>query len=160
MLKQTLHMMISPLVIRKARREDVPALCELLEELFSIEKDFSHNPEAQTSGLRLLVDDPSGRSLILVAEEGSEVIGMCSVQLVISTAEGGWAGIVEDLVVREDKRNSGIGTRLLTEVGDWCREKGVARIQLLCDWDNRPALDFYAVNGWRATNLIALRKFH
>jgi len=151
-------MMISPVEIRKAKREDIPALCGLLGALFSIEKDFSPDTEAQARGLKLLVDDPSGRSIILVAGEGGEVIGMCSVQLVISTAEGGWAGILEDMVVREDKRNSGIGTRLLNEAGDWCREKGISRVQLLCDRYNIPALDFYSDNRWAVTNLIALRK--
>lgn len=158
--QQTMRMMISPVVIRRATREDIPALCELLEQLFSIERDFRHDRKVQTRGLELLVNDPSGRSLIIVAEEGNDVIGMCSVQLVISTAEGRWAGIVEDLVIRNGHRGSGIGTRLLDEIGDWCRQKGISRVQLLCDRDNRPALDFYAANRWTVTNLSALRKFH
>ena len=40
---------------------------------------------------------------------------MCTVQTLISTAEGGPVGLVEDVIVRADYRGHGIGARLLTE---------------------------------------------
>jgi GNAT superfamily N-acetyltransferase len=145
------------IIFRPARSEDVRQLCALLADLFSLESDFEPDPRKQASGLELLISDSSGNSLVLVAESRGEVLGMCSVQTLISTAEGGSVGLVEDVVVRKDRRKNGIGTRLLSEVLKWCEAKGLSRVHLLADMDNGNALRFYLNRRWIATNLICLR---
>ena len=86
------------------------------------------------------------------------VVGMCSVQTHISTAEGGPAGIVEDVVVHRDHRGRGIGGSLLGSAMAWCTKQGITRLTLLADRDNAPALQFYFSRGWTGTGLICLRK--
>ena len=133
-------------------------MCGLLSELFSIESDFSPDSQKQATGLSLLLTDRSGSSAVLVAEKGDEIVGMCSVQTLISTAEGGPVGLVEDLIVRKDYRGNGIGTRLLSEIFRWCDSKNISRVQLLRDFDNMNALMFYAMNGWSSTKLVCMRR--
>jgi len=133
-------------------------MCDLLCELFSIESDFSPNREKQARGLKLLFADTTGASIIFVADRGEEIIGMCSVQTLISTAEGGPVGLLEDLIVRKDSRGNGIGTRLLSEIFRWCATKDISRLQLLRDLDNECALKFYSDNGWTGTKLVCMRK--
>jgi GNAT superfamily N-acetyltransferase len=145
-------------LIRPAKPADVPWMCGLLSELFSIESDFNPDSQKQATGLGLLLADKSGLSAVMVAEKGDEIVGMCSVQALVSTAEGGLAGFVEDLVVRKDCRGYGIGTRLLSEIFRWCETKGISRVQLLRDFDNMDALIFYAMNGWSNTKLMCMRK--
>jgi len=145
-------------LIRPAKTADIPRMCGLLSELFSIESDFSPDSQKQAKGLSLLLTDSSGLSAVLVAEEGDEIIGMCSVQTLISTAQGGPVGLLEDLIVRKDQRGNGIGTRLLSAIFRWCKTKNISRLQLLGDADNESALKFYAVNGWADTNLVCMRK--
>jgi GNAT superfamily N-acetyltransferase len=65
---------------------------------------------------------------------------------------------VEDLVVAEEERGRGIGRRLLDAIEAWARAEGAARLQLLADRENAPALAFYARLGWRSTRLIGLRR--
>jgi GNAT superfamily N-acetyltransferase len=96
---------------------------------------------------------------IILAESDANIIGMCSVQTVISTAEGGPATLVEDVVVKEGWQGQGIGKKLLAAVETWCAQRGIKRLQLLADYKNQPALDFYAKLGWQKTQLIGLRKF-
>ena len=43
-------------IIRNAELADVESLVRLLEQLFSIEKDFEFNPENHRRGLRLMLD--------------------------------------------------------------------------------------------------------
>ncbi|MEW6038830.1 MAG: GNAT family N-acetyltransferase [Pseudomonadota bacterium] len=143
-------------VIRPARAGDVEALVGLLGTLFSIEADFAFDPDRSASGLALLIG--SGTDRVLVAEFEGRVIGMCSVQTLISTAEGGRAGLVEDMVVAEDFRGKGIGQRLLGEIERWAAEAGLTRLQLLADRANEPALAFYDRLGWQRTALVGLRK--
>jgi GNAT superfamily N-acetyltransferase len=133
-------------------------MCSLLCELFGIESDFRPDSRKQALGLGLLVGDGSGSSLVLVAETGNEIIGMCSVQILISTAQGGPVGLLEDLVVKREHRGNGIGTGLLSEIVSWCETKKITRIQLLRDADNGRAHEFYIGNGWADTNLLCMRK--
>jgi GNAT superfamily N-acetyltransferase len=145
--------------VRLAKADDIPQMCGLLSELFSIESDFSPDRGKQVRGLNLLLSDRSGSTIVLVAERGDEIIGMCSVQMLISTAEGGPAGLLEDLIVRKDHRGKGIGSRLLSEIFTWCLTKNISRLQLLRDTDNERALKFYMRYGWRDTGLVCMRKF-
>lgn len=105
----------------------------------------------------LLAGSPE-RALVLVAESRREVVGMVTVQTLISTAEGGRVGLVEDLVVDGRFRSQGIGRRLLEEVIAWAGKAGLTRIQLLADQVNAPALRFYHHAGWSRTGMICIRK--
>ena len=129
----------------------------LLRSLFALEKDFSFDGRRQAAGLGLLVNDD--RTLLLVAELHGRVIGMCSGQTVISTAEGGPALLVEDVVVTADHQGKGIGTRLLESLQKWAEERGISRLQLLADRTNSAALEFYKHQGWQTTQLICLRTY-
>jgi GNAT superfamily N-acetyltransferase len=151
-------MTIADITIRPACSEDIPHLCDLLSDLFARETDFEPDRSRQTRGLKLLVDDQSGRSIVLVAVSHDEIIGMCTVQTVVSTAEGGPVGLVEDVIVRADVRGRGIGARLLTEAIVWSKTRNLSRLQLLADRENAPALAFYKSCRWSATGLICLRK--
>ncbi len=144
--------------IRPARPGDIPRMAELLEDLFTLEADFAPDVEKQVHGLSALVADPSGRSAVLVADRAGEIVGMVTVQTLISTAEGGRVGLVEDLIVHSGHRDRSVGTRLLDEVAEWARTKGLKRLQLLADRENLPALDFYVRRRWNATRLVCLRK--
>lgn len=142
-------------IIRPARRDDIDSLASMLKTLFSIEADFAFNEPMQRRGLEMMVD--SGRGCLLVAEEDNRVIGMCSGQFTVSTAEGGLALLVEDVVVRQEWRGRGVGRLLMEELGAWARRYKVSRLQLLADRNNSPALEFYRHLGWQTTDLICLR---
>ena len=137
--------------IRPATPNDIPAMAELLHELFAIETDFFPDFEIQSKGLALLLEQDN--SAILVAEIGGNVVGMCTIQIHISTAKGCAVGIVEDVVVDIDHRGNGIGTSLLRALEQWARSNNLARLQLLVDQGNHPALGFYRRQEWQATHL-------
>ncbi|MBL0716079.1 MAG: GNAT family N-acetyltransferase [Desulfosarcina sp.] len=146
------------LTIRPATWEDLDAMVSLLQALFVIENDFPPDPDRQRRGLKRFLDGCGKHRRILVAEADGRVIAMATVQILISTAEGGHVGLVEDVVVREDCRNRGVGRRLMSALGSWAAERGLKRLQLLADRGNQPALDFYDQLGWQPTRLICLRK--
>jgi len=145
--------------IDDASPEDIPALSELLDTLFSIEQDFQPNTERQTRGMALLLQH-SDRSCIKVARnENGQPVGMVSAQLVISTAEGAPSAWVEDMVVREEWRGQGVGQALLENLLQWARSHGATRAQLLVDIYNTPAVGYYDHLGWDTTRLAARRVF-
>jgi len=144
------------LILREARSGDVETLIPLLAQLFSIEQDFSPDPQRQRRGLESLLNSQS--AYVAVAEHAGKVIGMATLQVVISTAEGGPVGWVEDVVVDSQERGRGVGGALLEHLVGWAQNRGLTRLQLLADRDNQPALDFYRKEAWATSSLIALRK--
>ncbi len=144
------------IIIRKADGNSIGDLVLLLRQLFSIEEDFTFHREKQEKGLREMIDSP--KSHVLAAFQGKRAVGMCTLQVLISTAEGGEVGLVEDMVVLDEFRERGIGKMLLSEIEDMAASLGLTRLQLLADRNNLPALDFYKSSGWDSTELICLRK--
>jgi ribosomal protein S18 acetylase RimI-like enzyme len=145
------------ILIRPACSSDLAAMAGLLEALFAVEADFAFDAAKQRAGLALLL--AKGDACVLVAEREGVVVGMCTVQTVISTVEGGPVGWVEDVVVAPQCKGQGVGRKLLERLENWAVEAGLARLQLLADRDNAAALGFYGHLGWRPTALAALRKY-
>lgn len=144
-------------IIRRAVTKDIEAMALLLEQLFSIEADFIPDTEKQKSGLKLMVE--SANACVLVAETEEKITGMLTAQFVISSAEGGLAAWLEDLVVDQHYRGKGIGSMLMSEMKKQLAQSGISRMQLLADKMNTPALLFYQKQGWNVTQLICLRKY-
>ncbi|MFH2124617.1 MAG: GNAT family N-acetyltransferase [Pseudomonadota bacterium] len=145
------------LSIRPALPADLDTLVSLLATLFSIEEDFIFDELKQRRGLALMIENDRG--CVLVAEAEGRVVGMCSGQLLVSTAEGALSLLVEDVVVDAQWRRRGVGRLLMETISDWGRVKKVSRLQLLADRNNKPALDFYRSLGWQTTKLISLRTY-
>lgn len=145
------------IVIRRAKIDDIDVLVKLLINLFTIETDFVIEAQKQKKGLLLMLKE-NEQGCIMVAEFDKKVVGMCSGQLLVSTAEGGFKVIVEDLVVEKDNRGSGIGSALLIEIQKWAISCGASRMDLLTDQRNHSALNFYNQQNWKRTEMIALQK--
>ena len=145
------------LEIRRAETSDIPGLALLLEQLFAIEADFDFDEKLQEKGLAMMLGS-TGNRCVMAARIGGQIAGMCTAQLVVSTAEGGLSALVEDLVVDECYRGQGVGSRLLEAVEKWCVENGAKRIQLLADATNEKGLEFYRKKNWNRTKMICLRK--
>lgn len=149
--------MIKKFIVRRATPQDIESLVNLLEVLFSIEEDFAVDEDKQRAGLTLMLSNEATRC-IMVAEINNKVVGMCTAQLLVSTAEGGQVALIEDMVVDKSYSGQGIGRELLTAIEKWAQSKGAKRLQLLADRNNSPALVFYEKMNWCKTQLICLCK--
>ncbi len=151
--------MKSNVSIENAGIQDIPALIKLLAILFGIEADFQADVAKQTRGLTLLINAPENGVIKVAKNQVGQVIGMVSVQLVISTAQGSTSAWVEDMVIEEACRDKGVGKALLEAALIWAKGKGATRAQLLVDTENTPALGYYAHLGWESTQLQARKMF-
>jgi GNAT superfamily N-acetyltransferase len=105
----------------------------------------------------MLVNDQSGTAAVFVAETDGYVIGMASVQTLVSTAEGASVGLVEDVILDQRFRGQGVGTQLLDHLVEWSRLQNFTRLQLLVDRNNQAAVEFYLQQGWQGTSLHCMR---
>ena len=105
---------------RGAEPRDMPRLVALIGALFAIETAFTADPARQEKGLRALLASPSAH--ILAAEADNEVVGMCTVQLTVSTAVGGPSGVTGPGFERRRERRTRASKRAGLHVGDLSRE--------------------------------------
>lgn len=132
-------------IIRNATVEDMPQVFKLIHELAIYEKE----PEAVEVTIKDLEKDGFGEHPAFhcfVAEVNSKIEGIALIYNRYST----WKGKIlhlEDLIVSQAMRGSGIGTALLDEVVKYAHSLGVKRINWeVLDW-NESAIAFYEKKG-------------
>lgn len=140
------------ITIEKAGENDLTQMAELIGVLFETEKDFSIDFDKQLAGITKLYAY-EGADLLLARHEG-KVVGMVTMQRLISSAAGDYIGQIEDLVVHKQYRKMGVGSRLINKIRFVALEEhGYKRVQIAADMDNVNALNFYTRRGFRRTNL-------
>lgn len=145
------------MTIRKGQKEDMPAVLNLIRELAVFEKEpdavvvtvadlerdgFSENPMFQT----------------IVAEVDGQIVGMALYYYRYSTWKGKTIHL-EDLIIKEKMRGTGLGSALYKEIIAQGKKDKVRRIEWnVLDW-NTPAIDFYEKSGakilhdWRVVQM-------
>ena len=126
--------------IRKAGLEDIPAIHTLVRELARYERaedEFIATLEEYRTDFR------NGLFHAMVAEVDGKIIGMTLYYWTYSTWKGKML-YLEDFVILESHRRTGIGTLLFDAFLEEARNHGCKLVKWqVLDW-NKPALDFYA----------------
>ena len=140
-----------------ATEADLPAMADLLAELFSLEKDFRPDRNKQMKGMRTILNEPELGKLFVLRVDG-KVAGMANALITISTAEGSKVLLLEDVIVSSKYRAAGLGRKLVEHVCEWARSEGMTRVTLLADKDNAQALGFYERLGFENSAMVVKRK--
>ncbi|MFD1615702.1 GNAT family N-acetyltransferase [Gelatiniphilus marinus] len=131
--------------IRNATAHDMPQVLRLIKELALFEKEA----DAVEVTVEELQKDGYGENPqfhCFVAEVDNRIEGIALVYNRYSTWKGK-AIHLEDLIVNEKMRGSGLGTALLDEVIKYAYQLGVKRVNWeVLDW-NEPAIAFYKKKG-------------
>lgn len=140
-----------------ATAADLPAMADLLHELFSLEADFKPERDKQLAGLRLILATPALGRLFVLRVDG-RVAGMANALVTVSTARGTPVLLLEDVIVSRAHRGGGHGRALIEHVCAWARSQGMTRVTLLADQDNAPALAFYEKLGFAKSAMVVRRR--
>ncbi|MGP8214653.1 MAG: N-acetyltransferase family protein [Bacteroidia bacterium] len=127
--------------IRQAEKRDVPDILRLIKELAEYEKA----PDEVKVTLGELERDGFGPEAVykaFVAESDGKILGMALYYVKYSTWKGK-AIYLDDIIVSQQYRRYGIGTKLFDAVVKVCKEMGVRKMDWqVLDW-NDPAINFY-----------------
>ena len=143
--------------VEPATIEDLPALTELVMELFAISGDFSPDRDVQERGLQLILEQPN-RGRIFVLRNNHRIFGMVNLLFTISTARGGFVILMEDVIVHPNHRGQGYGTLLLKHVVEFAKQKNFKRITLLTDKISEESQEFFRKNGFEHSSMIPMRR--
>jgi len=151
--------------IRKGTKEDMPSVLALIRELAVFERE----PDAVVITADDLVRDgfseyPNFQTI--VAEVDGKIEGMALYYYRFSTWKGKTIHL-EDLIVSEKMRGTGLGSALYSEIIGQGKKDKVRRIEWnVLDW-NTPAIDFYKKSGakiledWRVVHMdeVGIEKY-
>lgn len=133
--------------IRKGEKKDMEAVLELIQELAAFEKE----PDAVVVTVADLERDGFGDNPLFytfVAEVEGRIVGIALYYYRYSTWKGKTIHL-EDLIVKEEMRGSGLGFALYSKIIEQGKIDNVRRIEwAVLDW-NTPAIDFYIKSGAR-----------
>jgi ribosomal protein S18 acetylase RimI-like enzyme len=142
------------LVIRRAVREDLPAIVQLLADDrlgATREADVVPLPASYSAAFEAIDRDPN--HVLVVADAGGRVVGVLQLTfLPYLTYQGSWRGLIEGVRVASDQRSSGIGRQLIEWAIDRAREHRCRIVQLTSDKSRRDAIRFYERLGFVASH--------
>lgn len=131
--------------IRESVLEDMEAVWKLIHELAVFEKEPDAVEITPQDLIRDGFKDPPSFNCF-VAESESGILGIALVYPRYSTWKGNSLHL-EDLIVTESARGTGVGSALLSRVVDYAKALGVKRVSWdVLDW-NEPAIKFYESKG-------------
>jgi GNAT superfamily N-acetyltransferase len=128
-------------IIRKGKKEDLPGIFRLINELALFEKA----PEEVTNTIASMEEDGFGENPVFgfyVAETTDAIAGMALYFVKYSTWKG--RGLyLDDLIVTENMRGKGIGRKLFEAFISEAKNSGAKQVHWqVLDW-NTPAVEFY-----------------
>ncbi len=133
------------MIIRKGEQKDMKSVLELIQELAVFEKE----PNAVELTVADLERDGFGSNPLFhtfVAEINENIVGIALYYYRYSTWKGKTIHL-EDLIVKENQRGSGVGFALYSKIIEQGKIDNVRRIEwAVLDW-NIPAIEFYKKSG-------------
>ncbi|CAM3345963.1 GNAT family N-acetyltransferase [Aequorivita lipolytica] len=153
--------------VRKATKEDMPQVLELIKELAI----FENEPNAVEVTVTDLQNEGFGEnplftcfvaeldaSASLSDQNSDEIVGAALIYYRFSTWKGRTLHL-EDLIVNETHRGKGIGEALYKQVMQFAYDRGLKRVAWdVLDW-NKGAIKFYERSGanimkdWRVVHM-------
>jgi GNAT superfamily N-acetyltransferase len=147
---------VAQLTFRIARRDDVPAILELLMS-DEIARSRPVTSEATDAAVWAAFDeiDADPRNELIVAEDaGGAIVGTCQLTFTPSLSRGGAQRMtIEAVRVRGDLRGQGVGRAMMGWSLERARERGCGLAQLTTDKRRIDAHRFYASLGFSASHL-------
>jgi ribosomal protein S18 acetylase RimI-like enzyme len=133
------------IILREAQKSDMRSVLFLIKELATFEKETNAVEVTENDLIRDgFGEHPSFK--VYVAEEKNEVIGMALFYERFSTWKGRSIHL-EDLIVKREHRNKGVGRALYTKVLTHAHDQKFKRVSWeVLDW-NKVAIDFYKSTG-------------
>ena len=141
-------------LIRKAGRRDLEPIQGLWQALRELQAKVDprltpskDGPQVVREHREVILADP--RTAFFVAEEQGKILGYLHAQIETNDPiyEPPKFGMIVDLVVREDRRREGIGSRLLEYCKEWFGSHGLTEYRVAVPVEQPDAQRFFARTG-------------
>jgi GNAT superfamily N-acetyltransferase len=143
-----------PLILRDARREDVPIIVRMLvdDPLGSTRERYEEPlPQAYYDAFEATANDPNNRHMI--AEVDGNLVGTLHLVFIRGVARmGATRAQIEAVRIAAGQRGEGIGRKMIEAAIEVARERGCSLVQLTTDKTRKDAHRFYESLGFVASH--------
>lgn len=119
--------------------------------------DFNTEFDTPTPGVDVIADRlqrvPADVLFVLVAQDGSDEVGVAVVSLRPNVWFDGPVALLDELYVRPERRNGGIGGGLIGAVRAEALRRGVEHLEIAVDEGDHDARRFYERHGFSPLDL-------
>jgi aminoglycoside 3-N-acetyltransferase I len=150
------HVSNETYLIRRLGKEDMllaRQLIRLFKEVFEMEEEI----EVSEPNLIRLLENPAFVAYAAMLKN-KIVGGLTAYELPMYYAQGSEM-FIYDIAVAPDYQRKGIGKKLLSELNDYCRQKGIAEVFVAANEEDTHALDFYRATGGAAEKVVHFTYF-
>jgi GNAT superfamily N-acetyltransferase len=129
----------------RLQREDLPQLLSLLQELNPSDPELEEDrAEALWNAI-----GADGKVHLFGLKDARELIAHCHLVIIPNFTRGGSPyGLIENVIVKENRRGAGLGTQLLREVLDFARDACCYKVILTSGRSEPRVKDFYEKAGF------------
>jgi ribosomal protein S18 acetylase RimI-like enzyme len=139
--------------IRRARRDDVPAIVALLaDDVMSASRGVTADVyEGHYEAFEAIDSDPN--QLLWVAEDGADLVGTLQLTFIPGISHNGaWRAQIEAVRVSSARRGSGLGTIMIEAAIEEARRHDCQLVQLTSTNSRTDAHRFYGRLGFTASH--------
>ncbi len=141
-------------MIRKLELKDIEEVFELLNELYENKIEYSIFIEKYKESLK---DD---KFYGIVAIENNKVVGVLISRIINRLAKKKNILFIDDLIVNEKYRNTGVGKLLIQNAVDYAVSKNCESLELTSLISNTNAHRFYENNGFEKRQYKFKKRFN
>lgn len=152
--------MVDNITIRPATHDDITILLEFEQGVISAERPFDPTLKPDPIAYYDLVEMINAPHIqLVVAIEGDQIVGSGYARIETSKSflrhdKHAYLGF---MFVSPDKRGKGINNKIIAELEQWSRSKGIKEMRLEVYVENSSAIKAYEKNGFKQL-LIEMRK--
>ena len=144
---------MNDIVIRKAKKCDLPAIRRLLAELIDAMDDTECiDMRVAPKHWEHLFRD--ARSRFLVATAGGTPVGLIHFTTRQTVLHRSPSGMIDELVVSNEYQGKGIGTQLVLAAIETCRQLGCCEVEVSTQRRNLKARRFYRKCGFDKAEIL------
>jgi len=149
--------------IRKAIISDLDIIRYLNNELFKLEKDNYDstliNDWPLSNEGKEYFEDLINNQYVIVALINNEIVGYLAGSInEKGSYEEAQYGELNNMFIKDNYRNYGIGKQLINSFKDYCKSKGINNIKVVASSKNKDAINFYYKNGFEDFDLTLTMK--
>jgi GNAT superfamily N-acetyltransferase len=139
---------------RTARFDDVPAIVALLaDDPLGSQRERTGVPlDASYVAAFRAIEADANQQLVVVCD-GEDIVGTLQLSFIPGIARmGAWRGQIEAVRIAAQRRDSGLGQKMIEWAIDQCRARGCSLVQLTTDKSRADAHRFYERLGFVASH--------
>jgi ribosomal protein S18 acetylase RimI-like enzyme len=134
--------------LKTASLQELEILLNLMEQYYEHDRlDFSRQ-RAEAALRQILSDSALGCIWLIIDSTSEEILGYLALTYAFYLEYGGRSAIIDELFLKKDFREQGLGTLAIDHAAKHCRSNGILSLRLEVTQHNSRALGLYRRLGF------------